>query len=262
MNPSGGTCGPLAAPLGFNEKSGPLCPLSVSAIYLPLSVPTNRRVPSRLARWDQSGANGRGYRADDRPGDVPADDGEHGQGRRRNRHQGAPHTSRTCTHTSVAPHAHMRELVWVACTRRPAARVWSTSVQDWLMAPPRAPAVRRTPAMATGLRSLCGARAEPNWWSLLSHSIRRLTCLEPGAGLVACQDQLPALLVRRPLWSLVREQTLLKAQPAGGQAVPCLVPKPKPKPSRRSSASRGARSSRVWVLLTLSLSRSRSRSRA
>ena len=63
--------------------------------------------------------------------------------------------------------------------------------------------------MATGLRSLCGARAEPNWWSLLSHSIRQETCLEPGAGLVACQDQLPALLVRRPLWSLVREQTLL-----------------------------------------------------
>ena len=119
--------------------------------------------------------------------------------------------------------------------------------------PAARPAFRRTPAMATGLRSLCGARGEqPNWWSLLSHRIRQETCLEPGAGLVACQYQLPALLVRRPLWSLVREQTLLKAQPAGGQAVPCLVPKPKPKPSRRSSASRGARSSRAWVPMTLS----------
>ena len=69
--------------------------------------------------------------------------------------------------TGRAARSRMRELVWVACTRGPAARVWSTSAHDWFMAPPRAPAFRRTPAMATGLRSLCGARGvEPNWWSL------------------------------------------------------------------------------------------------
>ena len=77
--------------------------------------------------------------------------------------------------------------------------------------------------------------------------------MEPGGGLVAYQDQLPALLVRRPLWSLVREQTLLvRRSAAGGQAVPCLVPKPKPKPSRRSSASRGARSPHISPYLATS----------
>ena len=79
----------------------------------------------------------------------------------------ASHTPHARAHALVPPHARMRELVWVACTRGPAARVWSSSAHERLMAPPCAPAFRRTPAMATGLRSLCGARAlEPNWWSL------------------------------------------------------------------------------------------------
>ena len=75
-----------------------------------------------------------------------------------------PH-ARALTHWSRSC-ARMRELVWVACTRGPAARVWSSNAHERFMAPPSAPAFRRTPATATGLRSLCGARAEPNWWSL------------------------------------------------------------------------------------------------
>lgn len=78
----------------------------------------------------------------------------------------ASHTIRTHTHASAASRAHIRELIRVACTRGPAARVWSCSAHDWFMAPQRALAFRRTPATATGLRSLCGSRAEPNWWSL------------------------------------------------------------------------------------------------
>ena len=75
----------------------------------------------------------------------------------------ASHTSRTRTHALVAPHTRMCERMWVASTRGPAARMWSSNAYERFEAPPRAPAFRRTPARPTGLRSLCAAPS----WSLL-----------------------------------------------------------------------------------------------
>ena len=86
----------------------------------------------------------------------------------------ASHTSRTRTHALVAPHARMRERMWVASTRGPAARMWSSK----------------------RVRTVRGSAARP--------------CVPPHA----CQGHRLALLVRRPRRGASCDQTAADERPA------------------------------------------------
>ena len=107
----------------------------------------------------------------------------------------ASHTPHARAHALVPPHAHMRELIWVACTRGPAARVWSSSAHERSMAPPRAPpsaarlpwAPACAPCVAPGRWSPIGGACDqtasdkrpvsclvPAWWPVKTTGLRSL----------------------------------------------------------------------------------------